>query len=90
VSTEAVSGPMQEISGLDAVLGKMAWWEGAHEVHSAKAELAGYNGNQFAVKHTMDVTFKETGVRYTMEEVAIYTVTDEKIVHESFFYDMDS
>ena len=26
--------------------------------------------------------------RFTMEEMALYTVKDDKIVHEAFFYNM--
>jgi multidrug efflux pump subunit AcrB len=35
---------------------------------------------------TLDVTFKPTGKRNAMEEMALYTVNDGKIVHEQFFY----
>jgi hypothetical protein len=33
------------------------------------------------------VTPKATGMRRTLEEVAVYTVKGEKITREQFFYD---
>ena len=42
---------------------------------------------QFAVFHTLDVTRKASGQRQTIEEVALYTVKDDKITREEFFYD---
>jgi ketosteroid isomerase-like protein len=42
--------------------------------------------NQFAVQYTFDVTFKPTGQRTEMSEMALYTVKDGKIVREQFFY----
>jgi len=43
--------------------------------------------NQFAVHFTFDVTRKATGKRGTIEEVGLYTVKDDKITREQFFYD---
>jgi hypothetical protein len=43
-----------------------------------------FNGpNQFAV----EVTPKATGQRITLEEVGVYTVKDDQITREQFFYD---
>ncbi len=44
------------------------------------------NGEQFTVRFTMDVTFKETGQRHTMDEIALYTLKNGKIAEERFFY----
>jgi len=44
--------------------------------------------SQFAVKYEYDTTFKPTGERLQMIEMALYTVADGKIVHEHFFYNM--
>ena len=35
---------------------------------------------------TLDVTPKATGQRTAMSEIAVYTVENDKIVHEVFFY----
>src|SRR3954466_13399197 len=42
---------------------------------------------QFAVFHTLDITRKFSGERLTLEEVALYSVNDDKITREEFFYD---
>jgi SnoaL-like domain len=85
-SIEAMEGPMQVAEGIPALMGKGEWWYGAHDVHSIEVHGPFMNGDQFAVRFVMDVTFKETGVRNTMDEVALYTVVNEKIVEERFFY----
>lgn len=88
ISNEPMPGEMQKVQGMAAVKAKAEWWSGAHEIHSEKAEGPWYNGDQFTVKFIMDVTQRASGQRFTMEEVALYTVADGKIVEESFFYDM--
>jgi SnoaL-like domain len=85
-SIEAEEGPMQIVEGIPAVLGKGEWWYGAHDVHSIEVHGPMLNGDQFALRFVMDVTIKETGVRHTMDEVALYTVKDGKITEERFFY----
>ena len=47
----------------------------------------GANSDQFAVYFTFDLTPKATGKRITREEVAVYTVKNDKITREQFFYD---
>jgi hypothetical protein len=42
---------------------------------------------QFVVFFTPDITPKATGQRITREEVAVYTVKNDKITREQFFYD---
>lgn len=86
VSIEAMDGPMARVSGRPAVQAKTDWWNSAHEVHSATAHGPYVNGDQFAVRFAMDVTNKESGQRTQMDEVAVYTVKDGKIVEERFYY----
>jgi hypothetical protein len=88
VSMEAGAPPggSRESVGLDAVRAKGKWWVDNHEVHSAKVEGPLVAGDIFAVTFKMDITFKPTGVRHTMEEVAVYHCADGKIVREEFFY----
>ena len=72
---------------MDAVRGKGSWWVENNEVHSATANGPFLNGdNQFAVEYTYDVTFKPTGKRGVMHEMALYTVEGDRIVREHFFY----
>ena len=42
--------------------------------------------DQFAVFAKYEVTPRSTGKRTTMEEVAVYTIKNGKIIDEKFFY----
>ncbi len=86
VSIEAFESPMSHLQGKQAVLDKQAWWNGAHDVHSVETHGPYVNGDQFAVRWVMDVTSRETSQRMTMDEVAVFTVANGKIVEERFFY----
>jgi ketosteroid isomerase-like protein len=86
VSIEAMDGPMREVRGTEAVKSKSDWWYANHEVHGGTVEGPFCNGDQFAVRFTMDITAKETGQRMSMTEVGLYTVRNGKIVEERFFY----
>ena len=86
VSHEDMEGPMGRLEGRAAVTAKNKWWNGAHEVHSVETHGPFVHGDQFAIRWKMDVTQKESGNRMTMDEVALYTVKDGRIVEERFFY----
>ncbi|MFC4291586.1 SnoaL-like domain-containing protein [Sphingorhabdus arenilitoris] len=86
VSLEPMEGEMARAEGLDAVKAKGEWWNNSHEVHSFSAGDPVVNGDQFIVEFEMDVTNKDSGERMQMQEQALYTVADGKIVEERFFY----
>lgn len=88
VSVEAMAAPdgTREAKGIDAVLAKSEWWVKNHEVHSAKIEGPLVAGDYFTVVFRFDVTFKPESKRFQMDEVAVYKVSDGKIVYEEFFY----
>jgi ketosteroid isomerase-like protein len=90
VSVEAGAPPGQNATtkGIEGVRAKGVWWRENHEIHSAKVEGPWPNGDKFIVRFTYDVTFKPQSMRFTMEEAALYTVANEKIVKEEFFYNM--
>ncbi len=94
VSVEAMSGGPDmpaEMRGIDAVRGKNEWWLANHEIHAASVEGPFPHENKFAAKFHYEMTPKQgpmKGKRVKMDEVAIYTVKDGKIVREEFFYDM--
>ncbi|GAC1647424.1 MAG: hypothetical protein NVS4B3_01470 [Gemmatimonadaceae bacterium] len=46
------------------------------------------DGDQFAVQFAFETTFKPTGQRRAMNEMALYTVADGKVVKEQFFYNV--
>ena len=79
-------GENAELRGKQAARGKGEWWERTHEVHNVTVEGPYVNGNQFAVRFSMDVTVKESGERISMDEIALYTIRNGKIAEERFFY----
>jgi hypothetical protein len=93
VSVEAQGGPnfSQRMEGIAAVKGKAEWWEANHEVHKAEANGPWPHGDRFIVHFKYEVTAKSgpmAGKRFTMEEGALYTVKNDKVVQEEFFYSM--
>jgi hypothetical protein len=89
VSVEAGAPPGQspESKGLEAVKGKSKWWNDNHVIHSATTLGPFPHGDRFAVRFTYDITAKHLGnKRITMDEIALYTVENGKIVREEFFY----
>jgi ketosteroid isomerase-like protein len=90
VSVEAMDPPggNRETRGRDAVQAKGKWWMDNHEIHSAKVTGPWPHGDRFVVGFNYDVTFKPSGQRMVMDEVALYTISGGKIVREEFFYNM--
>ncbi len=93
VSIEAGGPPgtSPRSEGIAAVRGKADWWEKNHEIHKVNVAGPWPHGDRFIVRFTLDVTAKAgpmAGKRFTMDEAALYTVKDGKIVHEEFFYNM--
>ena len=88
VSVESASSPDMpaEMRGIGAIKGKNQWWFENHEIHSAEANGPYVGENQFAVEFKLDATFKPSGKRFQLSEMALYTVEDGKIVHEHFYY----
>jgi hypothetical protein len=88
VSIESVGSSQMpaEMSGIDAIRGKNEWWFANNELHSTEANGPFVGEGQFAVQYTFDASFKPTGQRNKMTEMALYTVKDGKIVREQFFY----
>lgn len=88
VSVEAMAAPggTREAKGMEAVRAKSDWWAKNHEVHSSKVEGPLIAGDYFTVAYKFDVTFKPESRRFQLDEVAVYKVSDGKIVYEEFFY----
>ena len=88
VSIEALAQPggQQEVKGLVALQAKSEWWVANHEIHSAVVTGPWPNGDRFIVGFDYDVTHKPSGQRMKMQEAALYTVENGKIVREEFFY----
>jgi hypothetical protein len=90
VSVEAGGPPGAELEarGLPAIAEKGKHWVANHEIHSAKVEGPWPSGNQFIVRFSYDITNKPSGRRMQMEEAGLFTVENDKIVKEVFFYAM--
>jgi len=90
VSVEAMApaGGHPETHGLAAVKGKGQWWIANHEIHSAAVTGPWPHGDRFIVGFQYDITNKPSGKRMKLDEVALYTVSNGKIVRDEFFYDM--
>jgi hypothetical protein len=88
LSVEAIPGPdgSREMKGLEAVIGKTNWFMANHETHGGSVEGPMVAGNFFCVRFTLEVTFKPTGARNTIDELGIYQVKDGKVIREEFFY----
>ncbi len=88
VSVEAMAMPEmpQEARGIAAIKAKGEWWSNNHEIHSASVWGPWPNGDRFIVGFRFDVTNKPSGKRMQMEEAALFTLRDGKIVREEFFY----
>lgn len=88
VSVESMGNEQmpREQKGIDAIRAKNQWWVDNNQVNSAETDGPFVGDGKFAVHYKYDVTFKPTGKRDVMEEMALYTVNDGKIVREEFFY----
>ena len=76
----------RETKGIDAIRQKNKWWGENNEVHSSVVDGPFVGEDKFAVYYNYDITFKPTGQRTPMEEMALYSVKDGKVVREQFFY----
>lgn len=85
VSLEPGSGEMARVEGRKGVQAKGEWWAANHTVHEARAEGPYIHGNQFAIRFVFDITPKG-GKRTTMDEVALYTVANGKVIEERYLY----
>jgi hypothetical protein len=93
VSVEAQSPPgkPREMKGIQAIRDKHDWWYKNHEIHSGIVTGPWPHDDRFIVGFKYDVTPTSgpmAGKRMTIDEAALYTTKDGKIVREEFFYHM--
>ena len=84
-SSESPAMPA-EMKGIEAIKGKNKWFFENNELNGEEINGPFVGENQFAVEYKMDVTHKASGKRNHMEEMALYTVENGKIVREHFYY----
>ena len=89
VSIEATAPPgVRRITeGLPEVKQKGERWLINNEVHASSVTGPWQHDYRFLVGFQYDVTNRATGKRTQLEEFGLYTVRDQKIVREEFFYD---
>jgi hypothetical protein len=73
-------------SGKPAVLAKYRAWEADHDILSMGVEGPWVGATGFALRYKVDATQKSTGQNMKMEEIAVYTVRNGKIVREEFHF----
>lgn len=90
-SIEAADSPGGErvTKGIEGVRGKNKWWGENHEIHEASVEGPWPHGDdRFALRFFYDVTNKPSGQRLKMDEIAVFTTANGKVIREEFFYKM--
>jgi hypothetical protein len=87
VSVEAF-GESPESRGIEAVRESSAQWNAMFEVNDANVMGPYINGDQFAVGFQLNVTNRQSGERRKLEEIGVYTVKDDRIIHQRFFIPM--
>ena len=85
VSLEPMTGDMARMQGRKALESKGKWWAENNEVHGAKVEGPFVHGDQFTLRFEMELTPKGKS-RTKMTEIGLYTVKNDKIVEERFFF----
>jgi hypothetical protein len=85
ISIEPMTGPMARLEGRRALEDKAKWWSENNTVHAVKVEGPFVNGDEFTLRFEMDVTPKGK-TRQKMIEVALYTVKNDKVVEEKYFF----
>ena len=86
----SVEGDGKETAGQGPVIKKSEDWVADKTFNGETVAGPFFNGanpDQFVVYFTLDITPKATGKRIILEEVGVYTVKDDKITREQFFYD---
>jgi hypothetical protein len=88
----SVEGDGRETVGKEPVIRKSEIWQGNNIIHGGKllgpffCGDASASSGRFAVLLSIEFTPKTGGERVTHDEVGLYTVKDNMITREEFFY----
>ncbi len=90
----SVEGDGKETAGQRPVIEKSRHWAEVNTFHGETVRGPFFCGGtpsegRFSVFFNLDITRKATGKRITLEEVGLYTVKNDKIAREEFFYEGD-
>jgi hypothetical protein len=89
----SVEGDVRETVGKEPLIRKSEVWQSDNTIHGQKLRGPFYCGDanasagRFAVCSLLEYTPKAGGERRTQEEVGLYTVKNDTITREEFFYD---
>ena len=89
----SVEGDGKEYVGKETVIHKSEVWQGSNNIHGGKllgpffCGDASASSGRFAVYLSIEFTPKTGDERQRHEEVGLYTVKNDKITREEFFYD---
>lgn len=86
----SVEGDGKETAGQDRVIKKSEDWASDKAFNGETVAGPFFNSanpDQFTVYFMFDITPKATGKRMTIDEVGVYTVKNDKITREQFYYD---
>jgi hypothetical protein len=89
----SVEGDGREFVGKDVVIHKSEVFQGNNDILSQDLRGPFYLGDakagsgKFAVYTSIDFAPKTGGARVTHDEVGLYTVKDDQITREEFYYD---
>ena len=86
IEAGAPPGQQRETRGKQGILGKSKWFRENNEIHAATVTGPWPHDDRFIVTFHYDLTRKGESKRTTLDEAALYTVKDGKIVREEFFY----
>lgn len=78
-------GPNPRLEGKEAVAQKGKEFMEHMQIHGVKVDGPYVNGDQFTLNFELDAT-PEGRPRETMREVGLYTVKNDKVIEERFFY----
>lgn len=82
----SMEGNGYRLEGIEAVHQKsIDWMEQLLEVHSVSVSEPLVSADYFALNIKMDISYKN-GYRAVMDEIAVYEVSNGKIVFEQFFF----
>lgn len=80
----------KETVGKAEVIQKSKQWAEGVTIHGETVLGPFFCGDdQFATKTAFDLTRKATGERTTLHEISVYTVKNDLITREQFFFDQD-
>jgi hypothetical protein len=83
----SVEADGKQTAGKDPVIKKSEVWQANNTLSSEKIRGPFPSGkNQFAVHFMFDVMRKGSDKPITLEEIALYTVENDQITREQFFY----